>query len=1098
MLYQELTRKYSAVGPGLVGRLSSVEVELVRDALRRQFQRDQWTAGDGALLLLGGALAMRENGARANWTTLMKWIDLQRQAAGAEDRARAAMAKGETLYGRPLLRRSDQHFLYIGTMFRDSGQLWRLLLSTLEGLGNRDGFWRAARAWTTDDWAELVKADEPEAGVALAERLAEVGEGRALLAELQLVRRQLDATCTAAEQAGLDLHQTFGVQSDEEARALLSRIFRFQTVRVGPSQLESASDTSQWGVARVADGSLKVVVRLAQHLPAADIASDLQQIRVSDPRRPREDDLGQRADIVAVYKLDGNEWALSQASEWVEVSVDGLRIVGRRNERPFPLPEFPQFGILARDEAEAKVLLARDEAEAKVLPVLAAPRHGECCVLITPPDTEVHGLPGTTEVLSSGWVARRFRADAATTYTVTAGGVSVSTACGAGPVGCPLRLDGRMAPQPGVRMTIGGRPVFLGMPRLSALSAATRRETPIVRHRRPGEERLVDARWQRGTLNICAAEDAEDGEWCVEAPGGRWRAQFHVLSAQELPSVAWTGAGVHLELPRAAGWACGVHQTRGTEFYPPLPEHDAGPTIVSAVITGEPEYRWVLRGRAAAVTLLDATGADRSGNAFARSEGIRGDFLRVRGPAGGRVEMRVRGEVVHERLLSSEGQMVESGRLLFRHLDSGTGDVDVTVSVVGTEVARTFTLFTDGADSGAVGTLTNLELTTDEGGRTRLRLDADVQLNDPRLGLVHLGAEVPSVGWEDMEWRNEYRSNPLALLAGPYAVVLRGDRRLPNGEVAPDSRTQSARLLVPGAARPSVGDRLAERLKAQANPNLDLAERRRLITEVRADLQQLADVYALLDGPERAVLVRDMASLPAAAPRLAWWVLRARARFAEDDAIDELTLGRLERLLIDVGWHPSWIRYPALVLLLPPWPNGGYPAWKVDAMEAANRIAAIHPHLAPALNGLLQQEVIVHLVRNGARWPAIAAEDKLEPPEMRAFSVALPAEWREWERQARGLLADLLLEPSPVFLRRRFRLMDTATAGADAVLARKVLLQAIFLRDTPDHPTREHLDRWAVLLHLANHIESEPALAERARAWERALLHRFPLTSFGS
>lgn len=1090
-LYRTLSHRHAAVGGVLVGRLTEGEVDLVRTTLCRRFEHDwTWGAEDGALLLLGGAIAMREDGARASWDTIAGWLGIGRPGPVLEQRARHAMSQAEDLYGRPLCRGADRRCLYIGTMFRDSGQLWRLLLHTLERLGNAEACWGPRRAWTEEDWLGELRPElsvhDAEVRATLAERLVELCEGRGLLADLQLIHPSVEDTWTSVESAGVDLREVLGVQSEDEARVLLPRLFRFRMGRAENRATDAHSDIARWAVVRCSDGRLVVALRLAECVPAEAIASDDREVRLSDPSRPRWNDLGERADIVATYSRQGDGWELSGTSTWTEISTQGLRIAARRNERSFPIPDFPRWGLLVRDTGESDIL-----------PALATPRPGEVCVLVTAPDAEVEGLGVHPESLKGGWVARRFRATPALTYTVTSEGLSLTVACGRAPLPCPLQIEGR-APEDvrgggGLgRLEIGGRTVFVGMPRIAARSAAVRRSDPVVRLAGPDGERAVAARWHRGTLQFDAAGP---GAWTLEEPEGRWRARFYVLATDQVPSFAWTTAGVKLALSEDAGWTCGCRFARGTGFYAPLPTDDAGPTVVRAVVPGKPEYQWSFDGRAAEIALLDAAGSLRDSLTISRSELARGDKLRLRGPAGARVDVRVNGESVAERILPLNGELVERSGLLFRQLISDEGDVDVSLSIVGTEAARRFTLFDDGTADRPVGTPRNLEFTQDEEGVRRLRLDADVTLERPRVGIVRLGAEFPWVGWEGCEWRNEYRSAPLALPPGPYAVVLRGDRRLPNGGLAQDAQTHAVRLVVPGPPPVMNLAALAERLKAQECDGLDLSAARRTLAEVAGDLRQLAHVARLLDGPVRAELARDLAALPAAAPRLAWWVARARARIDEDPRIDGEVVDALERLLVDVGWHPSWIRYSALMLLLPPWPRGGWPQWEEGGRDAARRIAEIYPNLATPLQSLLRREVAVHLVQNDARWPRASAMEPPALPSGRPVNVELPP---DWNRRARGWLADQRRLPRLSFLEPGFSAAESIQVGADVLLARKVLLEAITLRDMPARPSALEIGRLADLLRWTVRIEQEPALAARTREWERSLLPRFPLTMFGS
>lgn len=1091
-VYQTLAHRHSADGAGLVGRLSDTEVEQVRSALRRRFWRDgPWLPEDGALLLLGGAIAMREDGARAGWDTIANWLGIDRPGHGPEQRARDAMAQAEILYGKSLSRGIDRRCLYIGTMFRDSGQLWRLLLYTLERLGNAAGCWAPRRAWTEEDWATDLKPHlesyDAEVRATLAERLVDVCEGRGLLMDLQLVHATLDDTWTSIESAGIDLRGILGVQNEEEARVLLPRLFRFRTERAEGRTIETTSDITRWGVVRLSDGGLAVAVRLAESLPAEGIASDDIEVRLSDPSRPRWNDLGQRADIVATYRRDGDRWTLAGESAWIVISTQGLRVAARRSERQFPLSEFPRWGLLVLDSEET------------ILPVLASPRLGERCVLVTAQDAEVEGLAASPEPLEGGWVSRRFRATAATKYTVTADGLSVSVACGRAPVPCPIQIDGRTlddARELG-RLRVGGRAVFVGMPRIAARTADVRRSEPSVRNTGPDGERAVAAWWSRGTLQFDASDP---GAWTVEEPEGRWRVRFYVLAPDQVPRLAWTTAGVKISLAEEAGWTWMSRCTRGTSSYSPLPADGPGPTVVTAAIPGKPEYQWSFAGRAAEIALLDAGGNLRESSNIARAEFVRGDLLRVRGPSGGRVEVRAKRELVAERLLPLNGELVERAGLLFRQVGSDSGDLDVSVSVVGTEATRTFTLFDDGTTARPVGTPRNLEFIQDEAGR-RIRLDADVALDRPRIGMVRLGADVPWVGWDGCEWRKEYRSTPLTLLPGVYAVVLMGDRRLPNGGKVPDARTHAVRLVVPGTPAATNVSTLANRLKAQDCDGLKLAAPRRRLVEVARELLQLAEIARLVEGPVRAALTRDLAALPAAAPRIAWWVARARAGIDEDPRIDGAVLDTLEQLLLDVGWHPSWIRYSALLLMLPPWPLGGHSEWVPGAREAAGRIAAIHPNLAVPLESLLRREVAVHLAQpeSEGRWPREMAIELPELPVGRPLTVAVRP---DWERKVRGMFDDaqksVRRDPRTLFMEHEFRIAEKAQVGVDVVVARKVLLEAMFLLKTPACPTQEHLDRWSDLLRWTIHIQEDPALSARARAWERSLLPRFPLTSFGS
>ena len=1085
-LYITLSQRHHAAAGSLVGCLAPEEVEQVRSTLRRHFAIDAWSPEAGALLLLGGAIAMREDGARAGWDTIADWLGIDRPGPYLEERARDAMREAEDRFHWRVSRADDGRRLYIVTMFRDSGQLWRLLRRTLEDQGNADAHWGPHLAWTQGDWEDALHPHGYAAEVrgALAERLVDLCAGRGLLADLQIVHATLEDTWAGAVSAGVDLREVLGVQNDDEVRVLLPLLFRFRPERaVGP--VAAVSDVARWGVVR-RQGGLAVAVRLAERLPANGLETAENQVRISDPSRPRWNDLGERADIVATYRRDDDGWTLVGDPTWIEVSTDGLRVAARGSEPCFPLPKFPRWGFLVRDTGVGDCL-----------PALATPRLGEHCALVTAPDTEVEGLVVPPHTLEGGWVSRRFCPTAALAYTVTAEGLSVSVECGRAPVPCPLVLSGPSLGGRGLvgaegRLRIGGRTVFLGMPRVTGRSAAIRRVPPIVRHAASAEgERGIVAKWELGTLRVA---DARSGAWTIEEPGGRWRARFHVLAEEDVPKTNWTSSGVTLSLPEEAGWTGGNGCARGTTFDVSLPTEDAGPTAVAAAIPGRPDFQWSLEGRGAEIALLDAAGSPCDAPNIARSDLGSGRVLRFRGPAGGRVDFRVAERTVAERNLPASGELRERAGLLFRSLfeafDQGYDRLTVTMSVAGTDAVRTFTLFDDTADR-PVGNLRDIRRIQDEDGLDRLQLCADVIMERPQVGMIKLGANFPRVMWCDAERPAEYLTPPLELPPGTYAVALRGDRALPNGDHAHGAQTRVERFVVEGRPAGMNPTALAERLKAQDHDGLDLSAPRRGLAAVADELYQLARVAQFL-GDARASFVKNIVGLPAAAPRLAWWVARARAGLDEDPRIDDAVLDTLEQLLVDVGWHPSWIRYPALLLLLPPWPRGGWPEWEAGARHAAGRIAQIHPNLETPLQSVLGREVAIHLAQYDAQWPRARALVRPSAPAGRPVNAELTTAWLQ---RARQLVARHERDPRLRFLDGALRAAVAINDGADALLARKVLLEAVALRDFAERPSAAQIGELADLLQWTLHIEEEPELAARARAWERALLSGFPFTN---
>lgn len=289
----------------LVARLAPGDVDRIRARVRQTVRgAGPMAADDGALLVVAGATAMRGEGAHARWTVVTDWLGLSEHQIERLERLYLGMKDAAADFGFEIVQ-AEVKQLFLGTMFRYSGQLWRQIRAAVDSLGADRTHWARWRMFGGDDWLSLLAAEcshlldalEGQGRSALVERMMDLAWQRARLDELGLRRSTLDSTIAAAGAAGLDLCAHFEAPNDHELRALLGSLYAFQGQGVAQHAAPAgaaqdpdgggAADAASWCVVRQ-NNLVALGVRLPRTLVGeiADLLLPILLAPRANPTRP--------------------------------------------------------------------------------------------------------------------------------------------------------------------------------------------------------------------------------------------------------------------------------------------------------------------------------------------------------------------------------------------------------------------------------------------------------------------------------------------------------------------------------------------------------------------------------------------------------------------------------------------------------------------------------------------------------------------------------------------------------------------------------------------------------------------------------------------